>query len=742
MRSSRWYSSRPAAVVCRFGAVVILTGMAVPAWAEDPIDRCLDSSTASGGGNPASESFTPREPNLYRPNSAPSDSRIGSVDPKTGAYTYSNEDISVGSGDFPTKLSVIRTFLSSADGPNSSLPPFAAGAPARYPFGRGSTMNWDVTWNGGQSSFNGKTYGMTYIRMGFKQLAYQRCANGTDASSQLDGSRILPSDPATPNNAFRLQMKDGSTLFFDRLQKQYPEAYCNAAQDCGVLTKWLAPNGDWATFEYETYYSHPSNYPTAGSHAGSQIYSTASLGVAPECHVTTQGQNDCRDVNHPAYYTIVNSGWAPQGSNPIYMRRLKKISNSRGYYLLFSYVDQTTNEGGGFCQAAFNNLSCTFPIQNPDYSRNKISSISAYGVNSAGGPVSIGTVSYQYSARYPGDPYQEYISSYVDLEGNATSYTFIGNNYSINLPGQNSPVVSVDFTPEENGYYWPNIKPGQADYPNRTILYYDRAASMTLGDGHVTTFVPAESHRWQEEKYGTYVWNAYFSQMRIDEGGGVVTNYYYNDASEDHFSPVRIVDPLGRVNLFSYLPDGSLFSATNPETVVVSYSYDARGNVLTRSIAPKPGSGLTPITESLVYVGAPTVSASACINQMTCNRVVSRIDPRGNETDYQWDTATGLPLGEQGPPAPDGQRPAASYSYGLFAGVGGSSITLVTGITTKISGTDTETTSLAYTSDTRLLPKARADTAGSTVLRRCYQFDARGNMIAETTPRANLSVCP
>jgi len=245
--------------------------------------------------------------------------------------------------------------------------------------------------------------------------------------------------------------------------------------------------------------------------------------------------------------------------------------------------------------------------------------------------------------------------------------------------------------------------------------------------------------------------------------------------------PYSIIDPLGRTSTMSYTgntladvePDLTRpLSFTRPEGDIVQYKYDGgsntRGNVTETRVKAKPGSGLADIVTSAVY---PATCPPPDIK--ICNKPTKVFDANGNVTTYSYDAAHGGVLTKTGPTV-GGVAPATRYyyaqRYAWIKNAGGgfshaaspvwvmteerscrtSALNTTTGACAA-GTTDLVITDYDYGPDTGLVGNnlwlrgmtVTADVGGvSTTLRTCYGYDAQGNRISETKPRAGLTVCP
>jgi len=229
--------------------------------------------------------------------------------------------------------------------------------------------------------------------------------------------------------------------------------------------------------------------------------------------------------------------------------------------------------------------------------------------------------------------------------------------------------------------------------------------------------------------------------------------------------PESVQDPLSRTKNLSYLLNSlyaieptQLQSISYPEGNYDAFEYDARGNIITRRVGAKPGSGNPDLISRASF---PTV----CTAIKSCNKLDYFIDANGNQTDHSYSPDHGGVLLEMGPADPSGIRPVKRYAYvqryaWFFNGSGGyvrgsAPIWLLatqkTCRTTATSGdgcasgpADEVVTAYEYGPDAgpnNLFLRGVAITADGTTQRTCYSYDYSGNKISETKPRAGLGSC-
>ena len=177
-----------------------------------------------------------------------------------------------------------------------------------------------------------------------------------------------------------------------------------------------------------------------------------------------------------------------------------------------------------------------------------------------------------------------------------------------------------------------------------------------------------------------------------------------------------------------------------------------------RAVA-KPNTGAADLTSAAFY-------ENGCTNVRTCNRPLSTTDENGNVTDLTYDPAHGGVRTETGP-AVNGIRPQTRHHYQqrsawISNGAGGyqaSAVPIWVRTRTSIcrasaatgnesapcAGGDEVLTTYDYGPDggpNTLLVRGTVISADGQSLRTCFGYDALGNKISETRPRAGLTSCP
>jgi RHS repeat-associated protein len=224
---------------------------------------------------------------------------------------------------------------------------------------------------------------------------------------------------------------------------------------------------------------------------------------------------------------------------------------------------------------------------------------------------------------------------------------------------------------------------------------------------------------------------------QIDPLGASDRSYYDNDRRL-----MRRVDQLGRKTSYEYDNRGRTTKKINPELDEVRYTYDIRSNVLSETLRAKPGSGLADIVRSATYVEGSTVLV--CSNWNRCNRPATQTDALGRVTTYAWNTTTGLLTSITQPAVLTGTNseiPLTSFAYTSFTGPTGAAFSLLTSKTERIRqlpSVQTVVTQYAYNSANRFtLQSMNVDPTGLALVTN-YTFDAVGNVASVDGPRTDV----
>mgnify|MGYP006864737682 CR=1 FL=1 len=327
--------------------------------------------------------------------------------------------------------------------------------------------------------------------------------------------------------------------------------------------------------------------------------------------------------------------------------------------------------------------------------------------------------------------------TFTDASGKTTTYTEGGDGSIGTIKGPGSTVNDLTVS-----YHTPS----------------GRVASLTYADGTSTSYLYANMQADLLNEIGN-------DWTKVTSPDGKVTEHIYAYGQVPY--PGSIVDPLSRTTQLRYAtgllagPGILVAKKTEPEGNYTEYTRDGRGNVTQTRIVAKPGSSQSDIVSSATF---PT----PCTNLIVCDKPLSTTDARGYTSDLTYSPTHGGVLTATGP-AVGGIRPQKRYAYvQRYAWIktsGGGYTQTATPVwllseerscrTTATVGNacaggadDEVVTTYDYGSDSgpnNLLLRGTIITATddgvTTSLRTCYGYDARGDKIWETSPRAGLTSC-
>lgn len=206
--------------------------------------------------------------------------------------------------------------------------------------------------------------------------------------------------------------------------------------------------------------------------------------------------------------------------------------------------------------------------------------------------------------------------------------------------------------------------------------------------------------------------------------------------------PTSDKDGLNHTTSYTYDSNARLSQITAPEGNNVQYAYDARGNVITTTLVPKSGSGLSNIVMSASF-------DATCTNIVKCNKPNSTTDAKGKVTTYTYDPTHGGILTVTRPaPSTGAVQPQTRYSYTQVSAAWGDLPYMLTGIsacqtTASCTATADETkTTIAYNSN--LLPTSvtRGDGTGALAATTSFTYDNHGNVSTINGPLADTNNPP
>jgi RHS repeat-associated protein len=209
------------------------------------------------------------------------------------------------------------------------------------------------------------------------------------------------------------------------------------------------------------------------------------------------------------------------------------------------------------------------------------------------------------------------------------------------------------------------------------------------------------------------------------------TIYTFDIASQRMTSTT---DPLSHTTSWQYDASGRVTRITRPEGNYTQLTYNSRGNVTeTREVA-KSGSGLADTVTTSDY-------DSTCTYVAKCNQPNWTQDPKGNQTDYTYNTSTGDLVTVAAPAATSGGiRPTTTLSYTTVNGIQQVSGISVCQTSASCVGTADEVkTSISY--DTNGLPNLVSTGAGngSLTATTSITYDDVGNVQTVDGPLAGTA---
>jgi len=274
--------------------------------------------------------------------------------------------------------------------------------------------------------------------------------------------------------------------------------------------------------------------------------------------------------------------------------------------------------------------------------------------------------------------------------------------------------------------------PKDATHPYQSIAYDDlfRAATVTDRNGHVTTYFPGGI-------FGSELWK----RTETVDGVGNVSLSVFDDKNGEIYSRT----PLGNVTTKVFDNMSRPLRTVLPEGNAIEQTYDVRGNPLRTCKISKTRAGQAcdtaqDIVSYATYVEGPTVFP--CANSVVCDKVASETDALNKTTNYTWNATTGNLTRVLKPAifsANDSSniRPQTDASYTTLNG-----ISFLTGKTDKIDGTHSTTTTYGYDTANHYVLQTVVVDSGGLNLRTCLKYDALGNLVYKTDPKAGLAVCP
>jgi Tfp pilus assembly protein PilE len=656
------------------------------------------------------------------------------VDHTTGTLSFTAEpDLTDGAGDFPASLPFVRSFTPSereqvnsssvtyvvsggqtgGTATNNTINLATAGGSSMYNdrLGGGWVHNYDVFLN--LTSDNARQLGSDFALDAAAPIAQLRSmydlANNTGQIPQLAfmfaGLLLGSSQDAivkegAANIAFH-RLADGRYYSVDHPNAKLSLTYtCGAALNCNVGS-YTGEGGDVISFSY--YKSSGLQYDT--------LHGT----------VSDNGTGQWARIYKADSWSFVN-GVALTFNYTLYPF-ITPNTGSTGYLGCPTCSTTNTYPAGYVLTSVSNNLGRKLTFTSAPLPANAGTSNSSFGyliskvTDENGQSVSFATSDDSTCTTFTCN----YFSA-TDNAGNVTRYEF--------KPGTDSPDPTEAVRPNFQLRRW--YSPRSTTTPFETFVYDSifRMAKVTDRNGHTSTYNLSGIFGSEYSKRAEIV--SPMSETSIET---------YNEKN----LKTRVQTPLGYVTTTSYDRMGHPLVSVLPEGNGTQTTYDVRGNpIQVRKFSKTCGAAATSCADDIIsstaYMEGPTVVF--CTNGITCDKPASETDALSNTTNYSWDSATGNLTQILKPAilsANDGSniRPETDVAYTKVNG-----ISLVTSKVDKIDGTHSTTTTYGYdSSNSNLnLQSIVVDSSGLS-LRTCLKFDAVGNLIYKTDPKAGLAVC-
>lgn len=222
-----------------------------------------------------------------------------------------------------------------------------------------------------------------------------------------------------------------------------------------------------------------------------------------------------------------------------------------------------------------------------------------------------------------------------------------------------------------------------------------------------------------------------YDRLTVTGPNGYNTKYDMRDLGQRNVI-TQITDSIGRVTAYDFDAAYRVIKMVAPEGNEASVAYDTFGNITSRTMRPKPGSGLAVISETASY---DSTDCAATPGIALCYRPQWFRDARGKQTDFLYNGAGQLT--ERTDPADaNGVRRKTYITYQSSAGVSRRSVVRVCGDTTTCGTSAEIRTEYEYWGNT-FLPSVvrRIDAARGETLETHYTYDGAGRVLSEDGPR-------
>jgi RHS repeat-associated protein len=571
-------------------------------------------------------------------------------------------DLKVGSGTYPASLIFQRTYSSDSTGQQACSVSVAAGQICE-PLAEGSYQT--TLSNGWRHNFQ---ISAEWANNGLESFGLTSGLRASTAMAALFSAFDLARNPSLPSSLAGVMVARAlaTSLMKNSVVVHLPEK---------TLVFARLPNGSYdGPINEPSAQISVSGTPTGPATNGSGVfydYSPTSLQYrGPHGDVmdfipnrwTTGGARptyDIQDWTTPegvkvqfTYTTVqdspANSAW----------HALTRVSNNLGYSLSFNGNTPSTLislVSDGSRQVSYSTSSCT-------------ASTYTYGGQ--------GTLA---DGSYIGEDCRGTFSV-TQADGQVTSYSYLPDNTSPDPTGAVVPTLRLRkwFTPSN-----PNA-------PYLTITYDQEM--------HVQSIIDAEGNT--TSAFTAVIADEMDRMGEIQDPTGAVTRTY----DDRYHNPILEIDALGRVTAHFYDDGRRLVQTLNPEGDGVSYQYDVRSNLLSKTRLAKPGSSFANVVgPTYTYGLGPTVQACSTGNLATCNEITSVKDANNNTTAYNYYATTGQLLTITGPALTNGisGNPFMAFCYTGYPttnydSTAGPTLYALTGDIRQVVGSTTRVRTFAY----------------------------------------------
>ena len=416
---------------------------------------------------------------------------------------------------------------------------------------------------------------------------------------------------------------------------------------------------------------------------------------------------------------------------------LKMVTDSRGYAIVFNYGNVGPSGSPVVTAACAFNLSQTYVT----------------ATTSCSGAVLKTSYSYTGGA----------LTGVTDVTGQTTTYGYVGSGFTseiacIKPPGYATCKISNTYNTFNATQLTKQVLADGSTW-NFSVACDPNERFPDFGsfDGSCQTGVAGPAGTG-----GGYVFTK-SSPYAFTDANGKTTQYRYSGGNL--YNPYDSAYPTAKGSMLmeATFPEGNKYNAT--------YDMDHYNVRSSQTWTPKPGSGLSPQTESLGF--AP---CSSPYTRQNCTKPITSMDGKGYVTNFDYYGWGGVKSEMKPSPVPssswtgstpaiDKARPLKLYDYvqkyAYIKNSGGSLVAAATpvwlpnsetlcqtvagsSVAACDSGAPITVTTYEYgangTADNLLL-RGRVVTSAGVSLRTCYGYDTLNNKISETSPRAGLTSC-